>query len=105
MAGRVDSQGEIETMLHGDQAHVVLGVGDRILLVFRAIDDPSPPIGVVVHSPNGQKILDRVIRELPTGLPQSAPPVEFVPSIKGVYRVEVSELRGKQRGSATLKIG
>lgn len=105
MGGRVDSHGEIETMLHGDQAHMVIGVGDRVLLVFRAIDDPQPPIGVVIHSPNGQKIVDRVLRELPTGLPQSAAPVEVIPSVKGVYKIEVRELRGKQRGTATFKIG
>jgi hypothetical protein len=105
MGERVDSHGEIETMLHGDQAHGAIGVGDRVLLVFRAIDDPDPPIAVIIHSPNGQKIVDRVIRELPTGLPQSAPPVEFIPSVKGTYKIEVKELRGKQRGTATLRIG
>jgi hypothetical protein len=105
MAARVDSSGEIETMLHGDQSHKAIGIGDKVLLVFRAIDDPDPPIGVLVHSPSGQKIVDRVIRELPTGLPQSAPPVEFVPSAVGIYRIEVKELQGKQRGTATLRIG
>ncbi len=99
---RIDSHGEIETIVHGDGSPAV---GDRVLLVFRAIDDPAPPIGVIVQSPNGQKILDRVLRELPTGLPQSAPPVEFVPSAKGVYQIEVKELRGKQRGTAALRIG
>jgi hypothetical protein len=44
------------------------------------------------------------LRELPTGKPQSAPPVEFIPSQKGEYQVEVKELRGKQRGQATLTV-
>lgn len=98
----IDSSGEIETMLHGD---FNLVVGDRVALVFHAIDDPLPPIEVVIQSPAGQKILERVLRELPTGLPQSAPPVEFVPSAKGIYQIQVKELRGKQRGNATLRIG
>ena len=102
MAGRIDSHGEIETMVYGDAA---AGVGDRVYLVFRAIDDPEPPIGVTIQSPNGQKILDRVLRELPTGLPQSAPPVEFVPASKGIYHIEVKELQGKQRGTAALRVG
>ena len=98
----IDSHGEIETMLHGD---FNLVVGDRVSLVFHAIDDPQSPIEVVIQSPAGQKILERVRRELPTGLPQSAPPVEFVPAAKGVYQIQVKELRGKQRGHATLRIG
>ena len=98
----IESQGDIETMLHGD---FNCSVGDRVSLVFHAIDDPEPPIEVIVQSPAGQKILARVLQELPTGLPQSAPPVEFVPASKGVYQIEVKELRGKQRGSATLRIG
>jgi hypothetical protein len=102
---RIDSHGDIETMLHGDQTHQPIVVGDRVALVFRAIDDPASPISVIIHSPNGHKILERVLRELPTGLPQSAPAVEFVPSSKGTYQIEVSELRGKQRGTATLKVG
>ena len=101
MAGRIDSHGDIEITLHGDGT---VGVGERILLVFRPIDDPEPPIGVVIQSPQGQKIVDRVLRELPTGRPQSAPPVEFVPSVRGTYTIEVKELRGKQRGNATLKV-
>jgi hypothetical protein len=100
--GRIDSHGEIETLFFGDNAP---GVGDRVYLVFRAIDDPEPPIGVTIQSPNGQKILERVLRELPTGLPQSAPPVEFVPLLKGLYQIEVKELKGPQRGTAVLRVG
>ena len=36
---------------------------------------------------------------------QSAPPVEFVPAAKGIYQIEVRELLGKQRGTATLQVG
>lgn len=89
-------------MLHGD---VTCTIGDRVALVFHAIDDPVPPIEVVIQSPAGLKIVQRVLGELPTGLPQSAPPVEFVPSSKGLYQIQVKELRGKQRGTATLLVG
>ena len=102
MAGRIEAHGEIETIVFGETSPAV---GDRVALVFRAIDDPAPPISVIVQSPSGQKIIDRVLRELPTGMPQSAPPVEFVPASKGVYQIEVREMRGKQRGQASLRIG
>jgi hypothetical protein len=102
MPVRIESHGEIETIIFGDGQK--LSAGDRIGLVFRAIDDPDPPVSVIIHSPNGQRIIEKVLRELPTGKPQSAPPVEFIPSTKGNYQVEVKELRGKQRGSATLTI-
>jgi hypothetical protein len=101
MSGRIDSHGDIEITLHGDSA---VGVGERVQLVFRPIDDPEPPIGIVIQSPQGHKIVDRVLRELPTGRPQSAPPVEFIPSVRGTYTIEVKEQRGKQRGTATLKV-
>jgi len=103
MARNIESQGEIETLLHGDGQYIT--VGDKVAIVFHAIDDPDPPIEVVINSPAGQRILQRVLQELPTGLPQSAPPVVFVPLAKGEYQIEVRELRGKQRGTATLRIG
>ncbi len=102
MPGRIESHGEIETMVHGDGMKV--SAGDRVGLVFRAIDEPEPPVSVIILSPNGQKIVEKVLRELPTGKPQSAPPVEFIPSTRGDYQIEVKELRGKQRGVATLNI-
>jgi hypothetical protein len=30
--------------------------------------------------------------------------VEFVVSAPGVYRIEIKELRGRQRGEATLRV-
>ena len=81
-----------------------VSLGDRVSLVFRAIDEPIPPISVIILSPNGTKIVEKVLRELPTGLPQSAPPVEFIPSATGEYTIDVKELRGRQRGTATLHI-
>lgn len=106
MAGRIDSSGEIETLLHDSIGpHRAINVGDKVLLVFRALDEPEYPVGVTIHAPSGQKILERVLRELPTNTAQSAPPVEFVPSAKGNYAIVVRELRGTQRGEATLKVG
>ena len=102
MPARIEAHGEIETVIQGDGS---ARIGDRVLLVFRAIDDPEPPIGIIIQSPSGQKILEKVLRELPTGLPQSAPPVEFVPAANGLYHIEVKELRGKQRGTAVLRVG
>ncbi len=104
MAGRIDSSGEIETLLHDSMAQAI-DVGDRVALVFRPRDEPESSVSVIIISPSGQKILDRVVRELPTGRPQSAPPIEFIPAAKGAYTIEVREIRGKQRGAATLKVG
>lgn len=103
MGHRIESHGDIETMVQADG--MTISIGDRVGLVFRAIDDPAPPIGVAVVSPSGQKIVDLVLRELPTGLPQSAPAVVFIPAVKGMYAIEVKELRGKQRGTASLRVG
>ena len=49
-------------------------------------------------------ILERVLRDLPTGLPQSAPPVTFMPSDVGEYRIEIKQLYGKQKGEAVLHV-
>ena len=106
MAGRIDSSGEIETQLHDSIGpHGKIDVGDRVLLVFSARDEPDYPVAVVIQSPSGQKILDRVLRELPTGGPQSATPIEFVPAARGSYSIEIREVRGTQRGTAVLKVG
>lgn len=103
MSVRIDSTGEIETLFH-DTILRSAEVGDRLLIVFRTQTDPEGSVSVTIHSPSGSKIVERVLRELPTGLPQSAAPVEFVPSAKGDYTVEVREVRGPQRGHATIKV-
>jgi hypothetical protein len=105
MAGRIDSSGEIETLLHDTIPQGTIEVGDKLLIVFRARDEPEYPIAIQIHSPSGARILERVLRELPTGMPQSAPPIDFVPMAKGDYTIEVREVRGPQRGLATLKVG
>lgn len=105
MPARIDSSGEIETLFHDTILHREADVGDKFLLVFRTQGDIDGSVSVIVVSPSGTKIVERVLRDLPTGMPQSAPPVEFIPSAKGTYTVEVREVRGSQRGHATIKVG
>ena len=49
-------------------------------------------------------IVERVIRDLPTGKPQSPAPVTFTASAAGEYKVEIKQLYGKQKGDALLRI-
>ena len=70
--------------------------------MFRTWDDASPPFTVKVRDPVGRTILDRVIREMPTGEPQSAPPVMFTLTVAGTYEISIRELYGKMEGNATL---
>ncbi|NUO50809.1 MAG: hypothetical protein HOV80_18305 [Polyangiaceae bacterium] len=79
-------------------------VGDSIKLVFRALDDSEPPYTVKIISPEGKVVVERVLRELPTGKPQSAPPLSFTAPAEGDYTVEIWQLYGKSRGQATLRV-
>ncbi len=79
-------------------------VGDRLSLVFTPGDGANAPYSLKIFSPSGANILDTILRDLPTGLPQSPPPIEFVVSAKGVYQVVISELRGRQRGVAKVRV-
>ncbi len=79
-------------------------VGDRLSLVFTPGDGASAPYALKIFSPSGANILDSIVRDLPTGTPQSPPPIEFVVSAKGVYRVEIREMRGRQRGEASVRV-
>jgi hypothetical protein len=105
MSARIDSSGEIETLFHDATTQRNLEVGDRLAIVFRARDEPEGSVSINIFSPSGSKILERVLRDLPTGMPQSAPPVEFVPSTRGDYTIEIREVRGSQRGHATIRVG
>jgi hypothetical protein len=96
----VENTGDIETICQSDPAKA----GEVVKLVFRSDDDAAPPFTVKVKSPAGKVIVERVLRDLPTGKPQSAPPVTFTPSAPGAYKVEITQLYGKQRGDATLHI-
>jgi hypothetical protein len=96
----IESVGDIETICKTDPAKA----GEEIKLVFRAEDGADPPFTLKIKSPGGKVIVERVIRDLPTGLPQSAPPVVFTPSAGGEYKVEIKQIQGKQRGEAVLRI-
>ena len=49
-------------------------------------------------------VVDRILRDLPTGLPQSEPPIELVVSLRGNYAIEIREVRGNLWGKATLRV-
>ena len=100
MSTTIESTGEIETICQTDD----LAPGKTARLVFRAWDDTSPPFTVKVRSPAGKTILERVIRDLPTGRPQSAPPVTFSVSMSGEYKINISELYGDAQGEAILRV-
>lgn len=100
MARTLESTGDIETISQTDPVHI----GDTVKLVFRAEEDYEPPFTVKIKSPSGKVILERVLRELPTGKPQSAPPLAFSVSAPGDYKIEITRLYGKQRGDALLRV-
>ena len=100
MARTLESTGDIETISQTDPVNA----GDTVKLVFRAEDDAEPPFTVKIKSPSGKVSLERVLRELPTGKPQSAAPLQLTVSAPGDYKVEIKQLNGKQRGEAILRV-
>ena len=85
MSVSVESKGEIETAC---SSRVVPG-GGLLRLVFTSFDDATAPFSLKVRGPGGQVLVERVLRELPTGKPQSAPAIEVKPVGAGEYRVEI----------------
>jgi hypothetical protein len=112
MAGPIENSGSIVAFCQTADAPVSrrslffdeIHSGDRVLLCFGADDDAKPPYSVRIRSPSGALILDRMMRALPTGLPQSEPALEFVVSTRGDYVIEIRESRGKNWGRATLHV-
>jgi hypothetical protein len=112
MSALIEYSGEIEVFCYpsgaGTRTSVPffdeVTVGDRLSLVFTPGDGASSPYSLKIFSPAGTNILDSIVRDLPTGTPQSPPPIEFVVSAKGVYRVEIREMRGRQRGEAKVRV-
>jgi hypothetical protein len=102
MAQFIDSSGEIEIVSLSRSSRFTLG--ERVQLIFKLVDAPNPPYKLTVTSPNGKIIVDQIIRDLPTGEPQSAPPFEFTPSVTGVYKIEMREMRGRAYGKGDLKV-
>jgi hypothetical protein len=113
MSALIELSGEIEIFCYpagsGTRGSVpffdAVGIGDRLSLVFGPGDGANPPYSLKIFSPSGANILDTIVRDLPTSTPQSPPPIEFVVSAKGVYRIEIREMRGRQRGEAKLRVG
>lgn len=113
MAGPLETSGSIETFAQRAEGAVSRGsaysfdeisVGDRVALCFAAGDDAEAPYSLRVRGPNGAVILDRILRELPTGLPQSEPPVLFVVSSSGAYQVEIQSKGQRSWGKATMRV-
>ncbi len=82
---------------------------DRARLVFKLLEHSEPPFTLKVKSPSSKIVVDRVLRELPTGRPQSAEPIEFIASEEGSYKIIIKELypENPQKpilGEATMKI-
>jgi hypothetical protein len=100
VARTIESVGDIETICKSDPAKA----GEEVKLVFRTEEEVDPPFTLKIKSPAGKVIVERVIRDLPTGKPQSAPPVTFTPSAAGEYKVEIKQIKGKQQGDAVLRV-
>ncbi len=96
----IETSGNIEIVCTSTQAKV----GVAVTLVFRLLEESDPPFTLKVTSPAGKVVLERVLRELPTGKPQSAPAVTFTPGAPGDYRLEIWQLYGKVRGQAVMRI-
>lgn len=101
MPARIEYSGGIESIC---QDAATLAPGMTAKLIFRMWDDVTPPLTIKVRGPDGKILLDRVIRELPTGSPQSGAPVTFLVPTAGAYAVHVKELYGQVEGSATLTV-
>lgn len=103
MAQVTESSGEIEIISLSPRMQA-FSIGDKVQLVFKPIDQPNPPYQLKVWSPAGKPIVDTIVRDLPTGEPQSAPPFEFLPTATGIYRIRIGEMRGRAYGEGKLKI-
>lgn len=97
----IESSGNIETVCLATSAKV----GDTIRLIFRALEDSDPPYTCRITSPGSKVVLERVLRDLPDGRPQSAAPLYFVALGAGEYRIEIWQLYGHARGQALMNVG
>jgi hypothetical protein len=114
MSGPIDSTGDFEVFAHvagaaNSRSSVLsfdeIGMGERVALLILPPDGSNPPYTLKIFSPSGANIIDTVLRDLPTGAPQSPPPFEFVVSAPGSYRIEIREVRGRHRGESKLRVG
>ncbi|MSP24520.1 MAG: hypothetical protein EXR75_05015 [Myxococcales bacterium] len=100
MAAAIESHGDIEIFCQsiGD-----VGPSKAARLVFRPYVAGIPPYQVRVRAPSGKVILERVMRELPTGEAQSVPPITFTVQA-GKYEISVKQLSGGAEGTASLTV-
>lgn len=99
MSATIESSGAIDIMC--DTNGLVASKVARV--TFHAWDDAKPPFQLKIYSPTGNLIVDRVIRDLPTGEPQAPEPVSFS-VVSGEYKILIKALRGKASGEASLRI-
>ncbi|MBI4955145.1 MAG: hypothetical protein HY908_24190 [Myxococcales bacterium] len=99
MPAKLDASGDIEVICNIHD----LAPGKMARIVFRAFDDATPPFKIRIRAPSGATILERVIRDLPTGGPQSPPPITFAVA-KGEYHILITDFRGNAEGGATLVV-
>jgi len=113
MPSHIESSGDIEVFCYPAGSAALrtsvpyfdsVSVGDRMSLVFGSSGDTNPPYALKIVSPSGKTIMETILRDMPTGMPQSPPPVDFVVSVKGIYKIEIRELKGSQSGEAKLKV-
>ncbi len=100
VASVIDSQGNIESICSA----LAVRAGDNVVLTFRTLEESEPPYTVKITSPSAKVVVERVLRDLPDGKPQSAPPVQFKPLEVGDYRIDIWQLYGKARGHAFLHV-
>jgi len=96
----IEHSGDIETFTSA----TTVVVGDRVALVFSADSSCDPPFTVKIRAPDGKVVLERVLRELPTGKPQSAPAIELTVKVEGEFKLEIWQIYGKDRGEAILRV-
>lgn len=113
MSAIIECSGEIEIFCYPSGGPAIkssvpffdaINPGDRLSIVFTPGDVTTPPYSLKIVSPSGATILDTILRDLPTGTPQSPPPAEFVVSVRGQYKIEIREFKGRQRGEAKLRV-
>jgi hypothetical protein len=95
---------EVARTQGGIGAFEPLTAGDNLGVLFIPPDDAAPPYAVQIWSPSGNLIVDRILRDAPTGRPQSAPPVEFVASLPGQYVIMVKRVNGTSRSEASVRV-
>jgi len=100
MAATIETHGEIEIIC---QTLAELSANKVAKLVFRSWEGADPPYQIKVYSPSGNLILERVVRELPTGEPQSPPPISFLVQA-GKYSITIQQITGSVGGQASIDV-